>query len=217
MPARPLQSIRGPDGPMLAGALAGLIAFLLTCLAGHPLLTREVAYPFWFVIGALAALRERRVTTATVAGEGRPPLVRDGRVWAAALAVALAISVPLRVEHEKRSRNFENAAVGLSVWNSADDGVRFRWAQPRARFFVPESDASVLIPLRLGPQAAGPARVDVRLDGRLVNTIEVTRDRWTSVRVVLAPGRRTPHYREIELNSEGAPDGALMVGRLSGS
>jgi O-antigen ligase len=214
---RPLRSIRGPDGPILGGVLAGLIAFLVTCLAGHPLLTREVAYPFWLVIGAIAALRGRPVTTATAADERRPPLVRDGRAWTAALAVALAITVPFRVEHEKRSRNFENVAVGFSVWSSADDGVRFRWAQTRARFFVPESDASVLIPLRLGPQAPGPARVDVRLDGRHVNTIEVTRDRWTSVRVVLAPGRRTPQYRRIELNSEGAPDGALMVGRLSGS
>ena len=49
----------GPD-PLLAGAGAGAGAFVLTCLAGHPLLTSETAYPFWIVL-ALAVARARQM------------------------------------------------------------------------------------------------------------------------------------------------------------
>ena len=154
--------------------------------------------------------------------------IRNARTWTAAFAVAVAISIPFRVQYEKRSRDFENAAIGFSLWNTTEDGVRFRWAQPRSRLFVPRNASSVVIPLRLNPRVSKPARVAVHLDGRLANTVAVTRDRWTTVRVVLASGRRAPRYRLIELDVEipdaaaerragGTAETALMVGRTNAS
>ena len=39
---------RGP--PAIAPALAGLAAFIVSWLGGHPLLVPEVAYPFWLTL-----------------------------------------------------------------------------------------------------------------------------------------------------------------------
>jgi O-antigen ligase len=223
--ARAVQSIRGPDRTLLAGLLTGILAFLLTCLAGHPLLTREVAYPFWLVLGSLAALHRPHTATAPLPRGERESQLLNPRAWTAAIVAALAVSLPFRIQIEKRSRNLDNTAIGVSVWSTADDGVRFRWAQPRVRFFVPGADAFALIPLRLAPDVPHPLRVDIRLDGRLANSVTVTRDRWTSVRVVLARTGRTPRSRLIELDvqtpaGEEVPPRAgavLMVGRISGS
>ena len=55
---RALGARGGPD-PLLAGAGAGLAAYLLTCLTGHPLLHGETAFPFWIVLGLAAARADR--------------------------------------------------------------------------------------------------------------------------------------------------------------
>ncbi len=44
----------GPPGPSW-GLLAGLCAYLLTCLLGHPLLIVAAAYPFWTALGLAAS------------------------------------------------------------------------------------------------------------------------------------------------------------------
>ena len=135
--------------------------------------------------------------------------------WLAAGVTALALTIPFRVQRELRERDFENLAIGYSIWSNAEDGAQFRWAQPRSRFFVPGSAASALVPLRLGAQIAGPVAVNVRLDGRLANRITVASDRWTVVRVVIPPSRRAARYRAIELEID-PPPGTLGDG-LSGN
>ena len=215
---KPFAAARSSSAAVLAGTIAGLSAFLLTCLTGHPLLTREVAYPFWLVLGALSVMRTPANAAAEESHVSSP---RWNRRSMAAAVTMLAVSIPIRVTYEKRHRDFENVGVGYSVWTTSDDGIRFRWAQLRSRLFVPANASSVVIPLRLGPRAAAGARVDLYLDGRLANTVVVTRERWTSVRIVLAPGRRAARYRMIEI-VQGAEthteqprdaEALLMVGR----
>jgi hypothetical protein len=193
--------------------LCGVLAFLLTCVTGHPLLTREAAYPFWLVLGATAALRAEDDSAHTrFAWAGT---TRFAKAAPAAFIAALARTIPFRVQHEKLTRQFEDVSLGYSNWNTADDGVRFRWAERRSRFFVPANAPYVLIPLRLGSRESDSSVVTVRLDGNLANTVTVLRDRWTTARVVLASGRFTPRYRLIELEMAGPDDRspALMVGR----
>ncbi len=78
--------------PALGGA-AGLAAFVLTWLTGHPLLIFEVATAFWLVLGAVAAL-------AVVDDEAWPAggwTRRPASDWFAILVAAAAIaSVPFR-------------------------------------------------------------------------------------------------------------------------
>jgi O-antigen ligase len=78
--------------PAVGGA-AGLAAFVLTWLTGHPLLIFEVATAFWLVLGAVAAL--------AVAGDpawpaGRSTRRRASEWFAILLAAATIASVPFR-------------------------------------------------------------------------------------------------------------------------
>lgn len=226
---RPLRPLRTPDTMVVAGVLSGLMAFLLSCLGGHPLLTREVSYPFWILLGTVSVLRDDADAAA-----GAPRILpttalwRRPRWWMTAGLIALALSIPFRVQRELGGRNFEDVAVGYSVWASDDQGARFRWAQAKSLFFVPRNAASVLVPLRLGGDTAGAVTVEIRLDGRVANRVTVVRDRWTMVRVVIPTARHSPRYRVVELEVEetpgaGAaspagkdgPQGRLMVGRVS--
>jgi len=200
----------GAHDLLVAGALSGVLGFLVTCFTGHPLLTREVAYPFWLLIGTTGALRA--ATRAEFSAQ-HPDGARRGRI-ASTLALVVAMTIPFRVQQAKLTRNFEDVSIGYSLWNSADDGIRFRWAERRSRFFVPANSAYVLIPLRLGSGGGDSSIVTVRLDGHVINTVTVLRDRWTPARVVLASGRLTPRYRLVELELTGSSDSAaLMVGR----
>ena len=58
---------RSPADAAAAGAMAGLLAFALTAIAGHPLLIFEVAVAFWLTLGAFVNVEPR----AEGAGTGR--------------------------------------------------------------------------------------------------------------------------------------------------
>jgi hypothetical protein len=75
------------------GGAAGLAAFILTSLTGHPLLIFEVATAFWLVLGAVAALA---VTEGEAVRPGRPSRLPAGEWAALVLAIAAIASVPFR-------------------------------------------------------------------------------------------------------------------------
>lgn len=204
--------------PMTAlGLLCGLGAFLLTCLGGHPLLTPEVAFPFWILLGVASAL------PAEAAEITAPSRRRALRWWVAAALVLLAVSVPLRASRNLREADFANRSVGFSPWARSPDGVPFRWARQRSYFFVPADAIRVRFRLRLGPGRGSPRGVTVRLDDRLANRVDVTTEQWTVVEMTMPPPG-TAGYRRIELEVEGtdaggrAEEGAgLMVEEFSES
>ncbi len=76
------------------GGAAGLAAFVMTWLAGHPLLIFEVATAFWLVLGAVGALAIRDV--AEPAGPERGSRPSAGEWTALVLAITAIASVPFR-------------------------------------------------------------------------------------------------------------------------
>ena len=48
--------VRKPDDVRLLGITGGVLAYLGTCLSGHPFLVGEVAYPFWIQFGLMTAI-----------------------------------------------------------------------------------------------------------------------------------------------------------------
>ncbi len=78
----------------LLGAVTGAGAFLATCVTGHPLLVREVAYPFWMVLGLIVAWADS-AQSIPLTGETRSR--RRGLVLATTTLIAFA-SVPFRTE-----------------------------------------------------------------------------------------------------------------------
>lgn len=196
----------GSFPPWRIGAIGALAAFLLTSLAGHPLLTPMVAYPFWILLGLAGA-----------GAPGRPP-ARSGRAGMVVLAVVLAATLPVRWETERRDADLSTVSEGFSAWQRDEEGVRFRWAQPEAAFFVP-SDSSLARLSFKSPDGQG-RRVDILLDGRPAAGIVVPPGRWVETNLPLPRSGTSPASRRIDLRirAEGGEPPAddrrsLMVGR----
>ncbi len=195
------------------GVIAGLAAFLVTCMAGHPLLVSIVAYPFWIALGLAAA------PTGPIAALGR-----WARRAAVALLLALVVITPLRVAYATSRANMEHIGVGLSQWQGSADHVRYRWAGGRSAFFVPSSARRISFPLRRGRRAPEQIEVRVFLDGREADRVTLRAgDGWRSV--LLLPGRTVgAAFSRIDLQvclpgtdsvieeTESNTNGLLMVG-----
>jgi O-antigen ligase len=191
------------------GLAAGLFAFGVTCLAGHPLLIPEVAGTFWLALGVVTGWGAASVPpTEPVAAQRLNWLV------AASLAI-LAIALPLRARTQIADSNMEHVGIGLSAWERTGDGDRYRRMLGRSgAVFIPGSVGSVTVPLR-APTGTS-TEVELRLDGRLADVMRVEGDRWTNKLVVL-PSRGGPRYRKLELTIVGTlpEDGSpLLVGKV---
>ncbi|HEU4937785.1 MAG TPA: O-antigen ligase family protein [Vicinamibacterales bacterium] len=195
------------------GLCLGLIAYLLTCLTGHPLLIGGAAYPFWIALGLAASL-------------GSPASSRTAlKRLATAAVVIIAATLPLRMFAAAREADVEHSSVGFSKWQQQADGLRYRWAGGRATFYVSPAARSIRIPLRIGPLAPGPIEVTIYLDGVEANRVTLgTEEGEKTVRLNLLRRSKTRFARvDLEARVMGdlrmldiAPSdsgGVLMVGR----
>ncbi len=203
----------GPPGPSW-GLLAGLGAYLLTCLGGHPLLIVAAAYPFWTALGLAASAPPV---------EAQPSRAIQRVIGV--LTVLILVTLPFRIASARDQANVEHASIGFSKWQRQPDGSRFRWAGGRSTFFVPSTARAVRIPLRQGTD--GPAAVEVRiiLNGREANRVALeTGADWRTLRLVLARDEKSPFSRiDLEAVTPGSlvpvdatasdTGGVLMVGR----
>jgi hypothetical protein len=207
-----------PRPPHLIGLLAGIMAFLLTCLGGHPLVVPEVSYTFYLALGLGAA--------PTAARPPRP-LAARWRLTALAIIAALAVSLPWRAASAVRDADMGMVTIGLSSWQRDDNGVRYRWAGARAVFHRPASDSAISIPLRYGSETVGPIDVRIFIDGQEADRVRLLPEEgWRVVRLVFHR-RPVARYRKVELvaipsqsTSEGTTEprsdgGLLRIGRAS--
>jgi len=200
------------------GLCAGLTAFLLTCLGGHPLLVPPAAYAFWIALGVAGA------------GAGSPGDDRRGvrrmRLTAIAMIGFLIAVLPFRVAAVSRRADLEHAAIGFAhLWEHEADGLPYRWAGGQCAFFVSTSARAVAIPLRAAP--TGPAAVEVRImiDGREADRVLLAASQgWRTVRLEFV-ARTSARFSRVDLETrvQGTSElltqqptnssGALMVGR----
>lgn len=191
--ARP---VAGPTGLWLA---AGLAAYLASSLTGHPQLLSETVLPFWVVLGCLAALI------------GAPARPRQG-LWAAATAGLLLLVVtahPVRADRTRDIAVLENRGIGLTRWQSEEDGHRFRLGGAESIVFVP-TGATVTMPFAIEGQVEQPVPVAVIVDGVEVNQLVVAPDEWADIRLSIRPSRR--HYVDLRLMSD--PAVSFKLGRI---
>jgi hypothetical protein len=195
------------------GLCLGLGAYLVTCLAGHPLLVAGAAYPFWIALGLAASLGL--------------PASADGvtRRFTIAAVVIIVATLPLRIAGAVRDADVEHLSVGLSKWQQPPDGPRYRWAGGHATFYVSPAARSIQIPLRRSSLAPATIEVTIYLDGIEANKVILRSDEGEkTVRLNLLRRAKT-RFARVDLESRvpgelrtldvQATDtgGVLMVGR----
>jgi O-antigen ligase len=190
-------------------ATAGAGAFVLSWLGGHPLLLDPPAFSFWILLGALAGWggiggqHSRRTSTTAI------PM--------AVLGVALLISLPLRVRAEFGRTELDHQGIGLSLWQDANDGIRYRLAGAVSTVFVPAAARVITVPLRaVNPHQA--VSVELRLDSRLADVVRVPGDRWLMLRLPMPPQPDT-RYRalgfRVRVDDDESASSLLMIGKVT--
>lgn len=191
------------QGAILQGATAGLVAFVLTWLAGHPLLIDESALMFWLLLGAVAG------------SDGARPQRAHGswRAGAAVAAVALlAASIPLRAARERADANLEHRGIGLSGWHRDEQSRLYRVAGTASTVFLPSGARLVTVPLRAVEE---PLDVALHLNGRRANVVRVPPDGWLMLPIVLPEAAEAPRFHRLDLRVIGRDGNALLlVGRV---
>jgi O-antigen ligase len=196
---------RHEGGAPVAGALAGLAAFLITCLAGHPLLIPQVAFTFWIVLGLVVHPRGPSDLPAAPHATSRR---RAAAVLAAGL-LALAASIPPRATERMRNANLEHLGIGVSLWQTAEDGTRYREALGRAAVFVPNGEG---FRFRLRAEAPHPVDVELHLARRLANIVTLQPGGWQDVNMTLNPDAAQGRFLRLEI--VGPPGVALWMTKI---
>jgi hypothetical protein len=190
--------------PMTALA-AGVIAFLVSSLGGHPFLTTQVLFAFFLVFGIFAGVLDPR--PASAAGS------RAARWMAAAAFLFLVLSLPFRLVEARRTLTVPNLFFGASSLHDSVDGLVYRVADSRSAWFVLSSVHSVDIPLRWAANPASPCDVRVSVDGRVVNHVSPRSDVWVHTIFDMsgvATRNRTRRF-DLEVQGQGC---TLMVAPL---
>ena len=202
-----------PSQHLLGGLAIGLLAFLTTCLMGHPLLFAEVSYAFWIALGLVVGICE------TTPAAGSTPTGGDEHGahahlagWAVPLAVVIVLgtTIPTRIQNETDDANLALVSYGFHDWEVEPNGLgsasgppwppRYRWTGRRATFFLYAGSQSVVIPIR--PGLLGPIsqfEVDITLDGQAVRRVILTEDRWHNIRLSI-PANGDGRFNRIDLN-----------------
>lgn len=202
--------------PEAFGVVAGVLAFVLTWLSGHPLLIDEPAMLFWLLLGTMAGWSPE-ISPKAAQNKARPLISENTRRIATFLALlTLALSLPLRARQQLSEADLEHQGIGLSNWYVSDDGVRYRLAGSSATVFVPSSARAVRIPLRATPPRSELA-VSVYLNGRLANLVNVPGDRWHQLELRLPADPSAPRFSRVDLHIASPPPSAkdvMMIGRV---
>jgi O-antigen ligase len=182
-----------------AGAAAGLLAFVLSWLSGHPLLIFEVSASFWLLLGAVTGQFSPHDGSAASAR-----LVRRARVlgWAtAAFAACIVVSVPFRGWAEEPRLGFTDSAIGATAWEE-ENGERFRTLEGRrGQVYVPADATSVRLPIRLSASAGGAdwLDVEVRLDGVPLCLVRAEGRAWRDAAFMLPRTAARRSFRPVQV------------------
>jgi len=165
--------------------LAGLGAFVLTCIGGHPLLIAEPAFVFWGALGAAAGF--------ALPKDHPPALI----AWlAAVLVVGIALTLPMRMQAMLQDADLEHAGIGVSVWQTAPDGERFREAQGHATLFV---QAGRAFRLKVRPKTTGSMRLEIKLEGRVADIVTLAPEAWNELFIPARSEHASGRYAPLDL------------------
>jgi len=182
-----------------SGMAAGLAAFLLSALFGHPLLIVQVASPFFLALGLTAGL---------LAAPSRPDGIARALTYAAVLTFVVAL--PWRVAEGRVKPGDMN---GLGPVAGVLDGLTYRAAAQHSTWQVPARARGVSLWLRWDAAAASDCDVSVSFDSLEVNRAEPDATVWMPLKFPVPPAQSPDELRELELGVSD-PRCRLLVGPL---
>ena len=206
---------RRPHDARLLGGTAGIVAFLGTCVTGHPLLVNEVAFPFWMQFGLVAALAGSVLWNTDPAVDGLRPAQRAPRAWrfaAAAIGVCVMLSAPVSALRGAVEPPASQAVDGFYGWETSSDGTRFRWTEDYASLFVPADVRHVYVHVRLPvtTRAVSPMGIGVRIEGHDLGRTLVD-DSWATLSLDLPDAAPPAHFTRIDLKVDRTWQPAVYV------
>jgi hypothetical protein len=187
---------------VVVGLFAGVGAYLLTCVTGHPLLVPEAAFPFWIAAGAL------------VATAGSAPS-RTYRYLAAVLVVGvLLVSGVARAAVSYARITQPPPEYGFHGVETAPDGTTFRWMTRHAVTYVPAGPGFVRLRLQAPPDLAlsRPLVIETALAGRIVDRRELPPHQWVTYDLPAAQAVDGP-FRRIDLRTNQVWTQEVKLGR----
>jgi O-antigen ligase len=193
------------------GLLAGIAAFLLTCLTGHPLLVREVAYPFWIALGAATAAGAARIEKT--ASDPRHWDARIPATAAVAISLVLIASVPPRARFEAQQADLEHLALHTSTWRDSEDGMKYRQFSDTATFFVPTGGVAIWWQMRTS--AAEPVTVNLRLQGKPAAGVTLWGASWQEVRMIVPAAEVRYAALEMQARTASGTSATVQVSKIN--
>jgi O-antigen ligase len=192
------------EGALPTGVVAGLCAFLATCLAGHPLLLTEVSLAFWGVLGASVA--------------AAPPVdaksMLPSRSLAAAALIVLAIGLPFRLGRATNAVDLDHVGFGVTRWNFDREGVRYRQMSSRATLFVPSDATAIELPYRL-QWGRDPVTLQLDFRGRTADRVVVSDHEWRTYRLLVPEDANKRRYLPLGLTVLQGEPSAVLLGKIS--
>ena len=203
------QAIAAHDRFLLLVA-AGVGAFALTILGGHPLLIPEPSYLFWAMAGVAAGNSPSR-TLRRAGAEERDARGGAGRILIAAGLLAIVATVPWRMHALASDANLEHVGINLSpVFHMAPDGTRYKSAPGWATLFVTAGAFKVNINLR----GDRPVQLEVRLDGRVADVASLTPDTWFELKMPARTERATSRFARLDLRLLDAGETVMWITKV---
>jgi O-antigen ligase len=181
------KAVRGGSIPEHLGLYAGVIAYLTTCVTGHPLLVPEAALPFWIAAGSVAANLES-------SREGGLTPIRTAVAAAAVVAIAAGvisgtIAYARTPSEPPREYGFHQPVT--------DEGATFRWMVRHAVTYVPNENGFLHLRVRAPQETRNdrPLVLETSLAGRVADRREVPSDRWFTYHIPVRQTASGPFQR----------------------
>jgi O-antigen ligase len=213
------RSLERAADPRLLGATAGVVALLMTCATGHPLLVSEVAFPFWIQFGlalglAVSPLLNAATATATAEDDERST-ARRRRLLATATACAagfVLLAATLGAVARPMPAPASPAVDGLYPWEAGEDGRKVRWTGQYGSVFVPADTKRVYIPIRVpvDTPAIAPMPVDIVISGQRRGRVLVGRN-WGTLDLWMPEVVPPSRFNRIDLRIERTWQPALNI------
>lgn len=176
-----------------AGLIGGLAAFLLTSLAGHPLLVEAVRLSFFFWIGCLAAGTSHAPSSSTR---------RWPAIVLAATAVLLLVLVPPRIITGRRVAGSASVTLGGIPVAGRVDGVPYRPIGRDSSWAIDPATRTVEWSLRADFGSPRPCRVDIEVDRQPGTAFELDDVVWRPVQLSLRPKATGEPSRRLDLRAK---------------